>query len=273
MLASLVRRFIAPLLVGGLLLASQAWAELDRSRLREALRDAERAMTGSSARGDVIFLFQQGTRFTGRKLELFLSDDIFSFRELSPIESAEFELWRMKEMQLPGFPPDVALPADPGTRGAGFTIMSKDWELGWVVSIMTKSLSCKGQLPFAELVGDPFRGYVAAHQVLVGQIARARGCMSDADFTSVYPRYVSRLYSEMLAAQDERTDLHVERMAFMALIGRIDLVPPAMIQRLVDAQWIDGLWHYDAVQDHTTALAYVVISAAYGREKSLSSSN
>jgi hypothetical protein len=270
MMPFLIRKLLFLLFAGGLTLSSQVSAETDRARMREALGYAEKALAGTSARGDVIFLAHQGTRFTGRNLEMYLTDDIFTFRDLSPIEAAEFELWRMKEMPLPTLPRTVSIPMDPAARRPAITFISKDWEVSWVVSMMSRALSCKQPVPINELVGDPFRGYVAAHQVLSSLIARSRNCISDADFNTEFLKYVSRVYSEMLVEENERTDLHVERMALMALIGRIDLVPEPMLNRLIQAQWADGLWHYDSVQDHTTALAYVVISAAYGRDRAIS---
>lgn len=246
-------------------LAQSSWAEIGRQSLEQALVSTETAMNGLKARGDVIFMTSQAGLKTGRKMSLFLTDDVLMYREVGTVEAAEYALWSMRDKRLPLVNKSVTIPLDEAVlKRVPISIVPKEWEIDWVVGMMGKAETCSARLKAGDLVGEPYYGYIATHQVLALMLAKARGCIDEQDFKVAFLRYVSRMYSEMLAAAGEKSDVQVERIAFMGLIGRIDLVPERMLDELISDQWYDGFWYFDSMPEHTTALAYLALSAKYG---------
>ena len=98
-------------------------------------------------------------------------------------------------------------------------------------------------------------------------MVRARGCINQDDLEQHSYPYIRRIYSEMREHQGPLTDLQIERMAFLAMAGRLDLLSQSQLDAVVAAQSADGFWHLDTLADHSTALAYYLLSVVYAQHQ------
>ncbi len=235
----------------------------ERRQVLAALMSAERALAHAEARSDVIFNFAQGGKVTGRRFEPQLVREIAQHEGRHPLLALEHELWVMRHRDLPTLQP-TAMEIDP-SFDARTSEAPQEQIIARVLNIMATALSCSGKIELHDLVGDPGVGYVSTHQLLALQIATERGCISSSDLRNGANPYVRRVYSEMMLGLDEFSDVQVERAAFLALAGRLDVVPPSFLRELILRQSDDGLWRLGMPPDHTTSLAYLLLSIVYGQ--------
>lgn len=249
-----------------LLVSGPVVANTFESRLKLALEKTEKIMVGAKARSDVVFIVSQAGLLTGRNAHVALDKDVYESRNLGLIQAAEYRLWELREMKLPRVDAHEKIDASPGFFGNKESLLEQDDIFLWVLQLMQKAISCSPGFNDEESIGPPYYGYVASHQLLAMLIARSNGCIDRATFSGNVKKYIGRVYAEMLSNEDELTDLQVERMAFVALAGRPDLVKPSMVEKLLETQSENGVWQYDMQMDHTTALAYLVLSAVYAEK-------
>jgi hypothetical protein len=111
--------------------------------------------------------------------------------------------------------------------------------------LMSDSVGCRnGGRPSPKLLeymnGD-YSGYVLTHQLLAIEWARSVGCEVPDEWQSRRGLLVDRLLDEL--RQDDRfTDLFAERVAMVALGGRVDALRPRWVAQLLDSQREDGCW-------------------------------
>lgn len=249
----------------------------DGTSLQTALEKAETAFTQTPVRGDVGFLIQQGASLTGRQIRL--------EQDVSPLPGIlsgniqyELALWQQGNKTLPEIP-HTPLPG----KGADFdpNYLRHDPEdtrnpqrAQMVLSVMREALTCSPRAQMDLLRLKPDYGYVSNHQLLGLLIASRRDCISEAQLANHAHPIIVRIHQEMLHYGNELSDLQVERAAFLAMIGRLDAVPPRLVKKLLDTQYDDGLWLFDNnsaaslnVALHHSALAYLLISAAYAESQ------
>lgn len=235
----------------------------ERRQVLAALMSAERALAHEAARSDVIFNFAQGGKVTGRRFEPQLVREIVQHEGRHPLLALEHELWVMRHRDLPTLP-RTAMEIDPSFE-ASISEAPQRQIIARVLTIMATALSCSEKIGLHDLLGEPGVGYVSTHQLLGLLIATERGCISGSDLQKGANPYVRRVYSEMMLGLDEFSDVQVERAAFLALAGRVDIVPPSFLHELILRQSDDGLWRLGMPPDHTTSLAYLLLSIAYGQ--------
>lgn len=241
-----------------------SYPQLPVAELEQSLARAEHALAGRVARGDVIFLVTQAQLLTGRRLQppMRLLPETLQGRGQNRLQATDYELWRMRDQQLPELrhhqrvwaERDLSVSSAPSTSKEAFTR---------TLALMVDVLGCGGRRSAWASVGEPGYGYVSAHQLLALLLARARNCLGQEELEQHAHRYIRRIYSEMLLHEGALTDLQVERMALLALAGRLDLVPQDQVEAVVAAQAKDGFWHLDTVADHSTALAYYLLSRVH----------
>lgn len=114
-------------------------------------------------------------------------------------------------------------------------------------------------------------GYEATHILLAWFTAAEMGC-DDAGVAGAGDRAADRVAADFTARLDagvtpgDVDDLLIEQAAFLERVGRGDVLSPAFVEALVDAQLPDGGWPRtagDTASDwHATALAVWALSAA-----------
>lgn len=232
-----------------------------RSEVRTALARVETALKGVALRSDVIFMFAQGNHLSGRTFEPPLLEEIRLNKDAQPLQQLEYELWRMRGQKMPGLPRVALSPEAYDLAAAGR--LSPQQQVGSVMQMMSVALNCRQRINARSGVGEPGYGYVSTHQVLALALAASRGCLTRGEFEKESLPYVRRVYSEMLRNLDEASDLQVERAAFLVLVGRADLVPQRYLRSLLARQAPNGLWYLGSAPDHTSALAYLLLSSVF----------
>lgn len=227
--------------------------------VRAVLGRAEKALSGKAVRSDIVFMFAQGAKITGNTFELPLIEEIRDRKDLHPLLKLEYELWRMRNHDLPRMPRIAVTPEEYRPEHAAG--LSRQKEVEQVLQMMQVTVTCQRQIDARASVGEPGFGYVSTHQVLALTLATSRGCITRNDFAREITPYVRRVYSELMRNLDKSTDVQVERAAFLVLVGRADLVPHRYLRDLLAKQSSDGLWHFDSPPDHTSALAYLALSS------------
>lgn len=231
-------------------------------RLLQALSRTEKAMQTTQARSDVVFMIRQAARLTSRKATIELDPSIRDARNDGWAEKTEFALWEARDRILPVMPRTTAISADK-ILPAPKVNLHPDQKLVLVFVMIDRAISCKADYNAYRDVGEPYFDYISAHQLLALMLARSNGCMTQGAFEKEVVPYVQRVYSEMMHHKGPLTDLQVERAAFLALVGRSDLVSKGIIEALLREQKSHGGWEYDMDPVHTSGLAYLLLSAVY----------
>lgn len=247
-----------------------------RPALAQSMAKTEAAFAQVKVQGDVAFWVGQGAMLAGRTPTLSLVDDVL-FGDHEGLKRYDFYLWSLRNRALPRISDtDVSKGADGYQRGflsnPRDTTSAERVQLAY--KLMTDSIDCSPAAPLVVRGTPPDYGYVATHQLLGLMIAAEKGCVSTTELPALAAPYISRIYTEMLEWQGPLEDVQVERAALLAMIGRFDLVPAKMVNELVDSQYDDGLWAFGGLEKatlntaaHNTALAYVVVAAAYQHSK------
>lgn len=233
-----------------------------KERMELALSRTEGAMEGVRARSDVVFMVTQASHLTGRKASLALDKSIYEQRNEGWVQETEYKLWEARDKKLPRVSMSMPLKAD-AVLPSPKVMLSTDQRFLLVFVLMQRAISCTDGFNVYRDVGEPYFDYVSAHQLLSILIAGGNGCLGSEAFSRSIQPYIQRVYSEMIGHKGGFTDLQVERAAFLALAGRPDLVAPDMIEGLLNSQSSKGVWVFDMQPEHTTALAYLLLSAVY----------
>ena len=247
-----------------------------RPALAESMAKTEAAFATVKVQGDVAFWVGQGAMLAGRSPVLSLVDDV-QFGDHEGLKRYDFYLWMLRNRPLPRISDtDVSRGKDGYQRG--FLANPRDTtsaeRVQLAYKLMTDAIDCSptGTLVMRGMAPD--YGYVSTHQLLGLMIAAERGCVSATELPTLAAPYISRIYTEILDWQGQLEDVQVERAALLAMIGRFDLVPVKMVNELVESQYDDGLWAFGGLEKatlntaaHNTALAYVVVAAAYHHSK------
>lgn len=234
-------------------------------RLVAALVRAEKAMPGVKARSDVVFMISQASRLTSRKASIELEKEIRDSRNAGWAEKTEYALWEIRNKPLPMIAKGTAVVADkvlPKPK----VVLHADQKLVLVFVLIDRAIGCNASYNVYRDVGEPYFDYISAHQLLALMIARSHGCLTQTAFEKEVAPYVQRVYSEMIHHGGALTDLQVERAAFLALVGRSDLVRGDIIESLLRDQKSHGGWEYDMDPVHTSGLAYLLLSAVYAEQ-------
>lgn len=245
----------------------------DQTTLLLALEKAETAFVQTPVRGDIGFLIQQGASLTNRTISL--AQDVSTLPGILSKETPyELALWQLGSKALPQVT-DTSLPGKDTEFNPNFLRHDPEdvrnpQRIQLVLSIMREALTCSPRAHMDLLRLKPDYGYVANHQLLALLIASGRGCINDAQLVERAHPLIVRIHKEMLHHDNDLSDLQVERAAFLALTGRVDAVPTRLVRSLIDRQYDDGLWLFRNdtaaslnVALHNSALAYLLISAAY----------
>lgn len=256
------------------------------SAIAAALRRTESHFSGRAVRGDVGFLLGQATLHSGRKLDPVLSPDVPRTWVDSQI-SAEAYLWSIRHAPLP----QVALSERPLVReelSPAQLDRSRrplidhprlrevlDQDSIHVVELMTAVSQCRPGDRTEQIFGTANFHYVVTHQIVGYLIAALRGCVSPPYEPHLEP-YVRRMLGEFVAAGASQSDIQLQRAATLLMVGAGRHVPGALIAALVETQSPDGLWRFDEPMvrrgimppEHTSALAYFILSAIWAEERS-----
>lgn len=233
-----------------------------KERLENALAKTEGAMEGVQARSDVVFMISQARQLTGRKASLALDKKIHEQRNSGWVQETEYKLWEVRDKKLPRMTVRLPMKADP-VPPTPKVALSPDQRFILVLVLMQRALNCTASFDIYRDIGEPYVDYVSAHQLLSMMIAGGNGCLGQSAFARSAQPYIQRLYTEMVHHEGALTDLQVERAAFIALAGRVDLVDSRLVDALLDSQNAQGVWVFDMQPEHTSALAYLLLSAVY----------
>lgn len=264
----LMRSFIAYLCL--ILLASGACAASATDAVGKALERAERALTQAELRGDVGFWVGQGARLAKRRPEITLMPDIVRDR-YKDTARYEYGFWVLRNA-TPRQIDSSVLAAEDKAFEADFLDDPFDNKSPKRVQKAYKVLKLGFDCSKADSIGllfeEPDYGYVATHQLIALIVASHKGCIDESQHNQYAHPLVARITNEMQSYSATVGDLQVERAALLAIIGRADLVPDALVTELLRLQHRDGIWVFDDaitgganVAAHNTALAYVVLAA------------
>lgn len=246
----------------GVFAGSHAHAATLKERLESALTRTEGAMEGVQARSDVVFMISQARQLTGRNASVALDRKIHEQRNNGWVQETEYKLWEARDKKLPRVTVRLPLKADP-VLPTPKVALSPDQRFILVLVLMQRAVNCTSSFDIYKDIGEPYFDYVSAHQLLSMMIAGGNGCLSQAAFARSAQPYIQRLYTEMVHHEGALTDLQVERAAFLALAGRVDIVDGKLVESLLDSQNAQGVWVFDMQPEHTSALAYLLLSAVY----------
>lgn len=245
-------------------------ADIFVRKLEGALKKTERAMVGVRANSDIVFMIEQAHLITGRNVLIEVHPEIINRRKDGWIQETEYKMWEIRKIKLPRVGRGVGVTADPVLPVANIVMTPEQKFLAGLV-IMQRSIGCSPGFDIYRDVGEPYFEYISAHQLLSMLIARARGCIDEEMFSRNVTKYLQRVYTEMIHHKGPLTDLQVERAAFISLAGRSDLIDKDMVRKILNEQSDSGLWKYDMPVAHTSALAYLLISAVYSDRAGVSS--
>jgi len=253
------------------------WAVVSAHAADDVFGLVESSLSRNPMVGDQAFLLGQGRRLRGLPpLAMKAQDRILKYKDKYPV-SLEYQLWKMRNKDIALLKPvtDVHEPsADfdavkaralhlPG-QGMQQLYAQEAQEVGLNI---VRAFSCSSSIGIS--VGDPSYEYSSTHQVLALLLAYRRGCLQGRKFGTVLQPYVSRVYAELMATKNESlSDVYVERMAILCLVGHCRDRPDDMCTRLQAAQGKDGLWRLEDVfvpqvmsYEHGSALAYFALAA------------
>ncbi|MBW2288689.1 MAG: hypothetical protein JRG90_12795 [Deltaproteobacteria bacterium] len=111
-------------------------------------------------------------------------------------------------------------------------------------------------------------GYLLCHQAWALVVGITRGCLGPAESEMLREAMARRILGELLASE-EVTDLGIEQMATLCLLGLCEWIPDAYVRRLVELQEPSGSWgdlpgegvpENSLREEHTVALAFYTLA-------------
>lgn len=268
--------------IGRLVLLAFAMLQVGALQADEVLSRAEKAMASKKVRGDEALFLGQGRVVQG-KPPLFLRprEDYFNQRTVFPY-TLEYALWAMRSDRIALTQPMFRL--NMGTQGveleraialsaAGASYPPLYMQQArQIMGIMKLALECRPGFSEPDF-GPVGYEYVSSHQAAAMLLAYRRGCLSEASFKRKAAIYLQRVHGEFsLTRRRALSDLQVERMAVLCLLGHCAVIPPDVVSRLRAAQGKDGFWRFDEnikelaqLPEHATALSYFVLAAQAAR--------
>jgi len=118
-------------------------------------------------------------------------------------------------------------------------------------------------------------GYLLCHQAWALVVGITRGCLGPAESEPLREAMTRRILAELLASE-EISDLGIEQMASLCLLGVCEWIPDAYVQRMLDGQEPSGGWGIlpvegvpgDALrEEHTVALAFYTLASLWETER------